>query len=279
MKTLLLLGTLALLTSIAEGRGFKSTSLDQSPDEAELVVIAKVKDVTQIKKERVNDQPIENLDVKVTVIEAIKGTATGDLVVRHRRVGPNPGPTGNGFSFVELAPGDLVVLFLQRVNGKLSLVAEEDDGHFIRLSDVELLALPAASKSATPWDRLVVILEQQLSGCKDRCHVPIWLLSQSPRYKKQMDRKLFVAELVRVTKDVTEQNSLLAAYTVLGQMGETSILPSLIARMKGPNDVSWLQGYEKPVEMKALQEVIAKTKDADTRRRATERLAYLKTSP
>ena len=271
-----------------------AVSLDYSTPKAEAVWIARVTRVQLVGKALLGSTPIEHLDVQVRVEEALKGPSPATAAVRHLRVGPNPPPMVNGYSFVDLQVGKTYLLFLQRdASQRLVLMANEDTVHLVTLSAADLAALRRLPRRATVVERLMDLLADQLSRCTDGCMPAIWLLASSETHRQRIAapaaRQAFIAHLVRVSRKATHENDINAAYTVLGQLDHRAVLPELVARISAPqpagrlflqvNSVGWLQGYPTDAQLTALRQVARGAKDASTRKAATERLRYLGKQP
>ena len=278
----------------AWARMHAAVSLDHSTPKAEAVWIARVTRVQLVGKALLGSTPIEHLDVQVRVEEALKGPSPATAAVRHLRVGPNPPPMVNGYSFVDLQVGKTYLLFLQRdASQRLVLMANEDTVHLVTLSAADLAALRQLPRRATVVDRLMDLLADQLSRCTDGCMPAIWLLASSQTHRQRIAapaaRQAFIAHLVRVSRKATHENDINAAYTVLGQLDHRAVLPELIARISAPqpagrrflqvNSVGWLQGYPTDAQLTALRQIARGAKDASTRKAATERLRYLGKQP
>ena len=77
-----------------------------------------------------------------------------------------------------------------------------------------------------------------------------------------------------------EENARMTAYTALGRLNQTDVIPEIIAFVVGnsglPSDrynaINWLQGFSDAEQVKALQEIIARAQDPDVVRYARMRL-------
>ena len=292
---LLLLGALSA-PAPASARLHAAVSLDDSTPKAAAVWIARVTRVQVVGKTLLGSTPIEHLDVHVRIEEALKGPSPAPATIRHLRVGPNPPPSINGYSFVDLQVGKTYLLFLQRDAARarsLVLMANEDSTHLVTLSAADLAAVRRLPRRSPVVERLVDLLADQLSRCNEGCTAAIWLLEHSQTHRQRIAapaaRQAFIAHLVRVSRKATHENDLNAAYTVLGQLDHRALLPELIARISAPqpagrrflqvNTVSWLQGYPTAVQVDALRKVARGAKDAPTRKAAAERIQHLGGKP
>jgi hypothetical protein len=83
---------------------------------------------------------------------------------------------------------------------------------------------------------------------------------------------------------VSHDNTLTAAYTTLGELGVTSIIPRIVGIACGdpkktkrslPNTLHWLQGFDDKEQRRALKTIIARAKDPQVVKHARWRLKHL----
>ena len=287
---LLLLGSfLTAGPRLAEARITRAVSIDGASAQSEAVVLATITAVRPAGAGRYQRVPVVQLDVTCRVVLSYKGSPAGaTLVVRHLRSRPNQQPMVNGYYFADLVVGRTYLLFLERdAGGRLVLGANEDAPIWLSAAEVGVARrLPRRGVVAT---RVVDLLERLLSLRTQDTGRIVWLLSQAALVRRRIaapaGRRVWIAALERVIRVATRENDLGAAYTILGRLGETRILPALIARICTPavkggtlpaNRVGWLQGFKPAVQIKALEKVARCTTDPHTRRAAAWKASYLR---
>jgi hypothetical protein len=122
----------------------------------------------------------------------------------------------------------------------------------------------------------------------------IWKLQSSSERKRlyaknPRRRRAYIKSLIRVTRASKDGNTLNAAYTALGDLRVTSVIPRIIkelTRRPRPgskrilsNSISWLQGFSRATQMQALAKIVARAKDPGVVRTARQRLAWLRSHP
>ncbi|MDY0001801.1 MAG: hypothetical protein RBU30_10935 [Polyangia bacterium] len=286
---LLLALSLVMAPGVALARLHVAVNLDYTSTSAHAVWLARVLEVKRVGAAKHQGTPVELLDVRLRIEQALKGPLPARPVLRHLRVAPNSQPMVNGFMFVELRPGATYLLFLGRDKaGRLVLWANEDS-NLVSLSASDLAYSRRLSPKLALVDRLADILSNQLSGCDSGCMAPIWLLSQSETHRQRMKhsaaRGAFVSNLLRISRKATDWNDINAAFTVLGQLDHRAVLPELVKRIcgaQGPdrqnlqvNSISWLQGFTNAIQVTELRKIARLAKDPPTRAAAARRLGYL----
>jgi hypothetical protein len=280
----------------AAARGIRSTSLD-SIDKTHSVFIGTIvsKRVVAASQSGPFGSRVKVVELGVLVDIPFRNAKTGDdVTVRHVEVLPSSQPSINGFSPVKLEKGKAYLLFLQpstKASKQLELVSVEDSSRLVELSPTALPPLVVVSRRATkPLDKAIDVLLTVIDGCKDRCNAAIWLLASSPAFKaetrnKSARSKRFTAALQRVTQRSKDHNTLLAAFTELGRRGQKAIIPRIVRLAcpapgtKVPKDnsnvVSFLQGLDDRDEIRALDQILACSKDQATQMHARYRRDHL----
>jgi hypothetical protein len=152
---------------------------------------------------------------------------------------------------------------------------------------VKVAKLHAKKKAAA---RATEVLMHRVGTCKNACPRAIWMLSRvkaltAKTKAAKARRKRFAASLVRVVHASDHDNTLNAAYTELGRLGVTSVLPRIIRIACGDpkktkrilsNTINWLQGYDDAHQIAALEKIVKRAKDPHVVSYAKRKLKHLK---
>lgn len=273
----------------AEARITRAVSLDGDFRGADMVMIGTVRTVTVV-KHAVPGPFSSTVDVQelgVYVEVPLRHSRRGQMVrVRHPRVLPSTRPVINGFGPSQLRRGATYLFFLRRSGRTFALRVVEDysliefSRPWLRKQARRLRRLPAQA-------RLLELLRAQLHHCKPACAGTIWLTSRSRAFaarftSKKLSKTRYLADLVALARNSPDSNTRLAAFTVLGRHDVRAVVP-LVVRIAStqprPNVITWLQGFKKPVQIRALQAIVASASDKLVLRMARQRLRYLKKHP
>jgi len=273
----------------AEARITRAVSLDGDFRGADMVMIGTVRTVTVV-KHAVPGPFSSTIDVQalgVYVEVPLRHSRQGQMVrVRHPRVLPTSRPVINGFGPVLLRRGGTYLLFLKRGRHAFELRAVED-WTLVEFSRPRLLKLARRLRRLPAQARLLELLRAQLHHCKPSCAATIWLTDRSRAFAARFThnkqaKTRYLAELVAVARNSTDSNTRLAAFTVLGRHDVRAVVP-LVVRIAStqprPNVITWLQGFKNPVQIRALQAILASASDKFVLQMARQRLRYLKKHP
>ncbi len=236
---------------------------------------------------------VEIQELRVRVDLALRNSRGGQLLrVRHPRVLPSTKPVINGFGPTVIRRGWTYLFFLARdKQGHLKLAVVEDhtlvdfDRTLLRAAIPRLRKLPA-------FDRLLTLLRKRINTCTAACGRTIWLTNASRAFKRRYvsgpAKRHYIRDLEAITKRSRNDNTLNAAYTVLGYHNVQRVLPRIVSaltkkRARRPmilsNRLSWLQGFNKPVQIKALQKIIARAQNPGVISAAQWKLRHLRKRP
>lgn len=276
----------------SEARLHRATQLDSDVGAAAMTIIGEVTSFSVVKKRAPGPfgSLVELRELRVRVVVPVTNARVGQVVkVRHPRLLPKQPPSLNGFGPAVLEQGKTYLLFLKaRQDGRHELLTVED-ASLVAFSGPVLAKIARGKSKAPPVERVVDALAAVVAGCNDDCMGAIWLLDRSQIFARRLKavpgrRRAFIGDLLRVTRRSKDDNTLNAAYTVLGRLGVRSVVPAIVAHLcRKPQDpravlgnaVSWLQGFPRQVEIKALQQVIARAADPGVIRAAKYRLGWL----
>jgi len=277
-------GCVLLAWTALHARAVRSIWLERDVRECEIVAVGMVTGV-QAKgtKQRtvpgmtVNGKPyaeeVEILSVSYRVEIAIKGQVEEGKTYqfRHYRLVGRP-RSMVGTHFFSYNQGETYLLFLkQRGDGAFEPVAPEWEPVTFGPETLKKLKALPRREDLVEWviDMLVVRREAQRPGAAPA----IRMLEGSPSFKKRAGDRAFRDQVVRALVLVTEKGrdgwGVGSAYTLLGELNETSVIPKIVefACSKGKmwehksNAINWLQGFPAREQVKALEEIAAKAHD------------------
>jgi hypothetical protein len=216
------------------------------------------------------------------------GVKTGqDAKLRHPVLLPNQGPVINGFGPVVLTKGKAYLFLLRRsAPNVFELRAVEDGSRHVELEPAILPSLvPLARKAKEPADRATDVLLGVLERCSGGCAGAVWLVGGAIKRAGKAGptawRQRHRVALLRVVSKSQHDNTLLAAYTELGRLGVTSVIPRIVnVACQDPkktkrilsNVINWLQGFSDAEQARALKTIVARAKDPSVVRYARSRL-------
>lgn len=276
-----LLSTAMLLTAAPASAWISRALTVEAIGGATVSAVATIIDVKPGKRGRRGDH-LDALRATARVELALRGAKHGQtLRFTHwrSRVGA---PLGlNGPSYPKLVKGRRYLLVLQLHGKTLQLAAPEDTP-----IEISPRALRGALKQhvGPPLHKALALLRLQVLFCEKSCGKAIWLLAGAPPARRLPKAKM-VALMLPVTRSkTTDANSKLAAYSVLGKLGESSVIPQIIAYCGGTtgrsdaraNAVSWLQGFNNAQQIAGLKAILRQTSDPLVRRSASYRLSHLR---
>jgi len=283
MRWALAAGCVLVAWTAVHARFVRSIWLERDVKECEIVVVGTVTGVTTkgirqrtVPGRTVNGKPyaeeVEVFSVSYRVEIAIKGKAKEgdtDKFRQYRVVGKRIRRGSHYFSHKQ---GDTYLLFLKR----------RDDGAFepiapewrpVTFGPETLKKLKALRRRDDLVDWIIDMLVVRIESGQPGATPAIWTLRQSPSFKKRAGDKAFrdrvVKALVPISQGSRDGNELIAAYALLGELGETSVIPAIVEfacrreRTRGgrANAINWLQGFPLPAQVKALEEIAAKAHD------------------
>lgn len=292
MKTFMAALGVVTMTASADARPSRAISIDGDIGTSDVAMVGSVVGMRVISKSAPGpfNSTVELREYDVRVEVPYGRSSRGQLVrLVHPRVLPSSKPVINGFGPVSIQRGKAYLFFLRaRSAGGHELVAVED-----RLVEIPSwsFATLRRMRHGKAIDRLVAGLELLVRRCSADCSALIWKLQSSNVRKRHhaahpKRRRLYVRSLIRLTRSNKHDNTLLSAYTSLGFMGVTRVVPRIVRELtrrprRGSrrilsNSISWLQGFSEPVQMRALATVVARAKDPGVVRAAQQRLRYLR---
>lgn len=276
-----LLATAMLLTAAPASAWISRSLTVEAIGGATVSAVATIVDVKPGKRGRRGDQ-LDALRVTARVELAIRGAKHGQtLRFTHWRAKGGALRGLNGPYYPKLVKGQRYLLALQLHGKTLQLAAPEDAP-----IEISPRALRGALKQhvGPPLHKALALLRLQVLFCEKSCGKAIWLLARAPTARRLPKAKM-IALLLPVTRSkTTDANSKLAAYSVLGKLGETSVIPRIVAYCGGTvgrsdtraNAVSWLQGFDKAQQIAGLKAILRQTNDPSVRRSASYRLSHLR---
>ena len=146
---------------------------------------------------------------------------------------------------------------------------------------------PRHSKTgATSLDKAGALLIDVVKACRTRCSKAISMLFPSKwmRSRSQAVRDRSLRALVKLTRRSNNTDTLMASYYALGQHNVRSVVRDIVkaasakpsnARPHPRAAVDWINGFPRDVQLKALEEIIAKAQTAQARKAAKSKLNRL----
>lgn len=275
----------ALLASHpCHARPIRINVLDSDVEDCAWVFIGKVESIVETGTSQSGVEKLDILRVDTKVRIPVKGKlkAGDSLSFMHWKVNASSPPMINGLSYVPLEKGSLYLFFLEDDHGQARLIAPES--WIVRIPGALVKVLKQKPKGKSPKSHLLNLLIGLIENIKGDGHAAVHLLSTSKALKSRMKtkkfKKSFVKSLVKLTRSAKDENTLLAAYTFLGELDETSVIQDIvdfIAEDKETgiikqNAVNWLQGFSPVEQAKGLEEIIKKSKDPAVVEYAKKRL-------
>ncbi len=279
----------ALLASHpCHARPIRINVLDSDVEDSAWVFFGKVESIVKTGTSQGGVEKLDMLSVATKVRIPVKGKlkAGDSLSFLHWRVNASSPPVINGLSYQPLDKGATYLFFLEDDNGQARLLAPES--WIVKVPGPLVKVLKQTPKGKSPTSHLVNLLVGLVENIKGDGHAAVHLLSTSKELKSRLKakkfKKSFVKSLVKLTRSAKDENTLLAAYTFLGDLGETSVIKDIvdfIAEDKETgiikqNAVNWLQGFSPGDQAKGLEEIIKKSGDPAVVEYAKERLKECK---
>lgn len=232
---------------------------------------------------------VEVQELRVIVDLPFRNSVRAQRVrIRHPRVLPSTNPVINGFGPVIIRRGWTYLFFLKRTKRGLELTVVEDH-KLVDFSRRRVRAIARWLRRPAPLDVLLRLFRERLRTCKAVCDHAIWMTDTSQAYKRRYvsgrNKRRHIRMLIRITRRTTHDNTLNAAYSVLGRYDVRSVLPRIIRvlsrkRAQRPsilsNRLSWLQGFKRSVQISALQQILARAQNKGVIRAANWKLHYLR---
>jgi hypothetical protein len=259
--------------SVASARVTRSVSVDAIAG-APVAVVATIIGSQNVQRAQQGNQRVETLRLTARVELAFKGSNKGArLRFLHWRARAT-GPVLNGLHYPELEQGRAYLLALALQGKDLQLLAPEDEP--VEISEQVLRARVKQQAG------LMALLEDQVRLCPKGCGRAIWLLAHAPKSLRLPDGKM-AGLLLQAARSSNDGNTRLAAYSVLGELGQTSVIPEIVRACVGStgrsdhraNAISWLQGFAKAAQVDALKQILARSSDPVVQRAARFRLSHL----
>jgi hypothetical protein len=271
--------------SAASARPVRVTVLDSDVKSADAVLVGTVTRERMLRTVAQRHQVLDHLILPVRVQVRIKGPR-GPVTIVHERLSPRSPPMINAYSPVHLKKGRTYLFLLKRVWRGHYRVLSPEDPYLVEIPPADLAALRRLPRTGTALRRTTRLLRALLHRCQTQCAAVIWILSSSAALKQRLQRpqtrKAYVQQLRRVTRKVRDANTLLAAYTNLGYLKVTAVIPqivALVARSARPgnryspiNVINWLQGFPPQDRIRAYQQILNRPTNPDTRRYVIQRL-------
>ncbi len=269
----------------ASARPIRIGSLDTDTNAANTIIVGTI---TSVRASRVNKrQRLQPLVLSVRVRAAIRlangpgGRPPRRITVAHSRRVATATPTINAITPVPLSYGRTYLLFLTRTSkrGLYRLVAREDP-YLIEFRPALSWIWRQYKPQGSVVHSIASLLENLLLRCYWGCHRPIWLLGNSLKYRRLLStrgrRNRFLKQLRKIAAVTKYSNTLLAAYTVLGQLGDRSVIKHIVRyacypprrnRPATPDSaIGWLQGYGDLIQIKAMKRMLRCTRNRTLRK-------------
>lgn len=290
LKTLLVFCLISGVTLLSGGRAMarpiRIGSLDSDATAKNTIIVGTITRVRASPPAN-KRQRLQPVTLTVRVKAAIRlangpsGKPPSSITVAHSRRLPSRVPAINAFTPVRLSFGRTYLLFLTRTKSRQSyrLVAPEDP-YLIEFKPALSWIWRQYKKQGSVLQNVAPLLENLLLRCYWGCHQPIWLLGNSRGYRKLLSRRgrraRFLKQLRSIAAASTDSNTLLAAYTVLGQLGDRSVIKHIVRYACRPPRrnrpvppsaaIGWLQGYGELVQIKAMKRMLRCTRNRYLRR-------------
>ena len=297
-RTVALIFLLLIVPPAILARPVASIWLERDVEECEIIVVATVGRVEAGGvKDKVRpgsfvggkpfSESVQVLNVSYRPVYVIKGNLKTDATYTFQNylLKGIPDPL-YASHFAELKQGTSCLLFLKRsVDGELELAAPEEAPVSFNPQTLEKVkALPVSDKKL---DTLVEILLLRIESQQPDMYSAVWMLSISSTLKEKAKdtdfRKRVVEPLIRITRTSRNGTDVAAAYMMLGDLNETSVIPDIIEFVCGKektweaksNAVRWLQDFSAIEQEKALEQIVARASDIDAAAYARDRLGVI----